>query len=329
MAKIKKLGVLTSGGDAPGMNVAIRAVVRTAIYNGIEVVGILEGYSGLIQNNFRPMKSKDVSDIISKGGTILKTARCEEFRTKEGRALAYDNAKAMGIDALVVIGGDGSFQGAKLFSEEFDIPTVGIPGTIDNDLYGTDSTIGYDTALNTVIEAIDKIRDTATSHKRIFFVEVMGRDAGFLALRSGIGSGAEAILIPEVHTPYDKLKVFLNDKSKGHKSSSIVIVAEGAEGMKEGGVFKLAERVKADYPELDIRVSVLGHMQRGGSPSAFDRVLASQLGEAAVEALLDDQQSIMVGLVNSKVVQIPFNQAIKNKKNVNLDLLKLSEILSI
>jgi 6-phosphofructokinase 1 len=329
MAKIKKLAVLTSGGDAPGMNVAIRAVVRTAIYNGLEVVGVKEGYSGMINNDFIPMASKNVSDIISKGGTILKTARCEEFRTKEGRQIAYDNAKAQGIDALVVIGGDGSFQGAKLFSEEFDIPTVGIPGTIDNDLFGTDSTIGYDTALNTVIEAIDKIRDTATSHKRMFFVEVMGRDAGFLALRSGIGSGAEAILIPEVHTPYEKLKTYLNDKTKGHKSSSIVIVAEGAEGMKEGGVFKLAERVKADYPELDIRVSVLGHMQRGGAPSAFDRVLASQLGRAAVEALLDAQQSIMVGIQNNKVTHVPFNQAIKNKKSVNLDLLALSEILSI
>lgn len=311
------------------MNVAIRAVVRTAIYNGLEVVGVSEGYSGMIHGDFRTMSSKDVSDIISKGGTILKTARCEEFRTPEGRKIAYENAKAQGIDALVVIGGDGSFQGAKLFSEEFDIPTVGIPGTIDNDLFGTDSTIGYDTALNTVIDAIDKIRDTATSHKRMFFVEVMGRDAGFLALRSGIGSGAEAILIPEVHTTYEKLKTYLNDKTKGHKSSSIVIVAEGAEGMKEGGVFKLADRVKTDYPELDIRVSVLGHIQRGGAPSAFDRVLASQLGQAAVEALLDDQQSIMVGIQNSKISHVPFNQAIKNKKNVNLDLLKLSEILSI
>jgi len=330
MAKFKKIGVLTSGGDAPGMNAAIRAVTRAAIYNGIKVVGVMQGYAGLINGEFRDLKVTDVSDIIQKGGTILKTARCMEFKTKEGRQKAYENAKKEGLEALVVIGGDGTFTGARLLSEEHpDFPVVGLPGTIDNDLFGTDYTIGYDTALNTVVDAVDKIRDTAASHNRLFVVEVMGRDAGFIALRSGIAVGAEAILIPEVRTPYAELKSYLQNNSKRKRLNNLIIVAEGAEGMKEGGVFKLAERVNQDYPELDIRVSVLGHMQRGGAPSAFDRVLASQLGEGAVIALMDDQQSIMVGIQNSKITHVPFNQAIKNKKSVNLDLLKLAEILSI
>ncbi|HOK25592.1 MAG TPA: 6-phosphofructokinase [Bacteroidales bacterium] len=326
MGKIKKIGVLTSGGDAPGMNAAIRAVVRTAIYHGLEVMGIRQGYAGLINADFIPLVSSSVSDIIQRGGTILKTARCEEFRTPEGRQKAYENLKAAQIDGVVVIGGDGSFTGARLFNEEYDIPFVGVPGTIDNDIYGTDYTIGYDTALNTVVQAVDKIRDTASAHDRMFFIEVMGAEAGFIALFSGIATGAEAIIIPEVKGEERDLKKILFDGNKRKKSSNLIIVAEGDE---EGGAFAWAEKFKNEYPDINIRVTVLGHLQRGGSPTAIDRVNASRLGSAAVEALLDDQKSVMVGLQNDEIVLVPFSKAIKLHKDVNRDLLTLVRILSI
>jgi 6-phosphofructokinase len=313
MGKIKKIGVLTSGGDSPGMNAAIRAVVRTAVYEKLEVMGIMCGYQGMINADFKPLYADSVSDIIQRGGTILKTARCEEFRTPEGRA-----------KAVVVIGGDGSFTGARLFNEEFDIPFVGIPGTIDNDIFGTDYTIGYDTALNTVIEAVDKIRDTASAHNRMFFVEVMGAEAGFIALYSGIASGAEAIIIPEIKGEAQNLKAMFDGGRK--KSSAIIIVAEGDEG---GGAFAIAESVKEDFKDYDIRVSVLGHLQRGGSPSAIDRVNASRLGYAAVEALIDDQKSVMVGLLNGEITLVPFRKAVKLHKDVNHSLVDLSRILSV
>jgi len=326
MAKIKTIGVLTSGGDAPGMNAAIRAVTRTAIFNNIKVIGIWHGYQGLIKGHFKPLKSFMVSDIIQKGGTILKTARSEEFKTLEGRRIAYQNLKKEGIDAVVVIGGDGTFKGARKFTEEFDIPFIGIPGTIDNDLYGTDYTIGYDTSLNTIVQAVDKIRDTASSHNRLFFIEVMGRDAGFLALRSGIACGAEAILIPESETDSKNLKAYLESGYKRKKASNIILVAEGDES---GGAYAMAKKVKNDFKDYDIRVTVLGHIQRGGSPSAFDRVIASQLGVAAVEALLDDQQSIMVGMMNREIVHVPFNKTIKHQKDVDNKLLEILDFLNI
>jgi 6-phosphofructokinase 1 len=326
MGKIKKIGVLTSGGDAPGMNAAIRAVVRTASYNGLEVAGIRQGYQGMIDANFQKLEASSVSDIIQRGGTILKTARCEEFRTPEGRAKAYNNLKEAQIDGVVVIGGDGSFTGARIFNEEFDIPFVGIPGTIDNDIYGTDYTIGYDTALNTVVEAVDKIRDTASAHNRMFFVEVMGAEAGFIALYSGIATGAEAILIPEIKGEDRDIKKMIEAGNIRKKSSNLIIVAEGDE---EGGAFAIANRVKNDYPEYDIRVSVLGHLQRGGSPSAIDRVNASRLGHAAVEALIDDQKSVMVGLLNGEIALVPFRRAVKLHKDVNHNLVELARILSV
>lgn len=325
MGKIKKIGVLTSGGDAPGMNAAIRAVTRTAVYNGLEVAGIRQGYQGLIDSDFMPLKAESVSDIIQRGGTILKTARCEEFRSQEGRKKAYENLKAAQIDGVVVIGGDGSFTGARLFNEEFDIPFVGIPGTIDNDIYGTDCTIGYDTALNTVVEAVDKIRDTAAAHNRMFFVEVMGAEAGFIALFSGIATGAEAILIPETRGQTRNLKEIIEKGNKRKKTSNLIIVAEGDE---EGGAFAIAEKMKNDFKDYDVRVSVLGHLQRGGSPSAMDRVNASRLGHAAVEALLDDQKSVMVGIQNGEISLVPFRKAVKLHKDVDRNLLLLSEILT-
>jgi len=324
MGKIKKIGVLTSGGDSPGMNAAIRAVVRTSVYEGIEVMGIMNGYQGMIDAKLTPLYAHSVSDIIQRGGTILKTARCEEFRSPEGRAKAYTNLKGAGIDGVVVIGGDGSFTGARLFNEEFDIPFVGIPGTIDNDIFGTDYTIGYDTALNTVVEAVDKIRDTASAHNRMFFVEVMGAEAGFIALYSGIASGAEAIIIPEIKGEARNLKAMFDGGRK--KSSAIIIVAEGDEG---GGAFAIAESVKEDFKDFDIRVSVLGHLQRGGSPSAIDRVNASRLGYAAVEALIDDQKSVMVGLSNNEITLVPFRKAVKLHKDVNHSLVDLAKILSV
>jgi 6-phosphofructokinase 1 len=326
MAKIKRIGVLTSGGDAPGMNAAIRAVTRMAIYHGLEVYGIRSGYHGMINDQIKKLESSHVSNIIQRGGTILKTARSAEFRTVEGRAQAFTNLQKHKIDALVIIGGDGSLTGARLFSDEHDIPCVGIPGTIDNDLYGTDYTIGYDTAINTVVEAVDKIRDTASAHNRLFFVEVMGRDAGFIALRSGIACGAEAILVPERDTPYPKLKKYLETGFVNKKTSGIVIVAEGEQ---QGGAYEIAKRVQEDFSQYDVKVTVLGHIQRGGSPSAYDRVTASHMGAAAVDALLDDQKSVMIGIVNNKIVHIPFNKTIKAHKGLNEELLKISEILSI
>lgn len=306
------------------MNAAIRAVTRTAIYYNLEVIGIREGYRGMIERLFLPLWTHDVSDIIQRGGTILKTARCKEFRTEEGRKTAYDNLKEIGIHGVVVIGGDGSFTGARIFNEDYDIPFVGIPGTIDNDIYGTDYTIGYDTALNTVVEAVDKIRDTASAHTRMFFVEVMGAEAGFIALRSGVATGAEGIIIPEIKNEEEKLNQLLAS-GRRQKASNIVIVAEGDE---HGGAYALAEKYKDHFPDYDIRITVLGHLQRGGSPSAYDRVTASKLGYAAVEALLDDQKSVMVGIQNDNVVLVPFRKAVKLHKDVNRDLLEISEILS-
>ena len=326
MAKIKKIGVLTSGGDAPGMNAAIRGVTRTAIYNGIEVVGIRHGYQGMIFKNFVSLKAHSVSDILARGGTILKTARCKEFMTVEGRKQAYDNLKSEGIDAVVVIGGDGSLTGARVFCDEYyDIPFVGIPGTIDNDIYGTDYTIGYDTAQNTVVEAVDKIRDTASSHNRLFFIEVMGRDAGFIALKAGIACGAEAILIPEVEGQVEGLKDYLEKGFKRKKSSNIIIVAEGE---KSGGAFAIAEQVKEEFQEYSVRVSILGHIQRGGTPSAYDRVSASTLGYEAVQALLDDQKSVMVGYHNGEIDLVPFRKVIKLKKKVDPQQLEMADVLS-
>lgn len=326
MAKIKKIGVLTSGGDAPGMNAAIRAVTRTGVYNRLKVIGIRHGYEGMINGHFKELKAYSVSDIIQKGGTILKTARSKAFRTVEGRKQAYEKIKAEGIDAVVVIGGDGTLAGARKFSEEYDIPFVGIPGTIDNDIYGTDYTIGYDTALNTVVEAIDKIRDTASSHNRLFFIEVMGRDAGFIAYRSGIACGAEAILIPEMKGQVAGLKDYLEKGFKRRKSANIIIVAEGDES---GGAFAIAKKVSKDFEDYDVRVSILGHIQRGGTPSAYDRVTASLFGHAAVEALLDDQKSVMIGMENGEISHSTFNKAIKQHKTVDLEKLKVAEILSV
>ena len=322
MGKIKRIGVLTSGGDAPGMNAAIRAVVRAAIFNGCEAYGIYGGYQGLIEGEIKRLRSHDVSNIIQRGGTILKSARSVEFRTPEAAQVLAEHQ----IDALVVIGGDGSFTGAKCLVQEHDIPIVGIPGTIDNDLYGTDSTIGYDTAVNTAIEAVDKIKDTASAHNRLFFVEVMGRDAGFIALRTAIATGAEAVLVPEVETDLTDLYHFIEKDYNPKNSSGIVIVAEGD---KSGGAYSIAEKVAQKHPDYDIRVSVLGHMQRGGSPSQFDRVLASQLGVAAVDALMDDQKSIMLGIMNKEIVHVPFNKTIKHTKNLNPELLSLVRVLSV
>jgi len=326
MAAIKSVGILTSGGDAPGMNAAIRAVTRSAIFNGLKVKGIYRGYKGLIANEIVTFKTQNVSNIIQQGGTILKTARSMEFKTKEGRKTAYDNMSAAGIDALVVIGGDGSLTGARIFAEEYNVPIIGIPGTIDNDLYGTDRTIGYDTALNTIMDAVDKIRDTATSHERLFFIEVMGRDAGFLALNGAIAVGAEDAIIPEMATEVDQLAELIENGFRKSKNSSIVLVAESE---TTGGAMGLAERVKNEYPQYDVRVTILGHIQRGGSPTSTDRILASRLGHAAIEALLEDQRNVMVGVENDKVVYVPFARAIKNEKPIDRDLLNLLRVLSI
>jgi 6-phosphofructokinase 1 len=324
--EIKCIGVLTSGGDSPGMNAAVRSVTRAAIFNGIRVKAIYRGYKGLITNEIVEFQTQNVSNIIQQGGTILKSARCAEFRTPEGRKQAYDNMTAAGIDALVVIGGDGTFTGARIFAQEYNVPIVGLPGTIDNDLYGTDSTIGYDTALNTIVEAVDKIRDTATSHERLFFIEVMGRDAGFLALNSALASGAEAAIIPERETQVDQLEELIKNGFRKSKNSSIVIVAESD---ITGGAAGLAERMHNEHPEYDVRVTILGHIQRGGSPSAFDRILASRMGVAAIDALMDEQRSIMIGIVNDEIVHVPFTKAIKDDKPVNENLLGVISILSI
>lgn len=324
--KIKCIGILTSGGDSPGMNAAIRSVTRSAIYNNIRVKAIYRGYKGLITGEIKEFQTQNVSNIIQQGGTILKTARCSEFMTYEGRQQAYETLKREEIDALIVIGGDGTFTGARIFAQEFNVPIVGLPGTIDNDLYGTDSTIGYDTALNTIMEAVDKIRDTASSHERLFFIEVMGRDAGFLALNSALASGAEAAIIPERETKEDQLAELIQNGFRKSKNSSIVIVAESE---VTGGAQGLAERMHREYPEYDVRVTILGHIQRGGSPSAYDRILASRMGSAAVEALLDEQRSIMIGIVNDEIVHVPFTKAIKDDKPVNEKLLGVVQMLSI
>ncbi|MBP6610051.1 MAG: 6-phosphofructokinase [Paludibacter sp.] len=323
---IKCIGLLTSGGDSPGMNAAIRSVTRAAIFNGIRVKAIYRGYKGLISGEIVEFQTQNVSNIIQQGGTILKSARCAEFRTPEGRQLAYENMKKEEIDALVVIGGDGTFTGARIFAQEFNVPIVGLPGTIDNDLYGTDSTIGYDTALNTIIDAVDKIRDTATSHERLFFIEVMGRDAGFLALNSAIASGAESAIIPERETKEDQLEELIKNGFRKSKNSSIVIVAESE---ITGGANGLAERMHKEHPEYDVRVTILGHIQRGGSPTAYDRIIASRMGVAAIDALMDEQRSIMIGIVNDEIVHVPFTKAIKDDKPVNDSLLGVLHILSI
>ena len=308
------------------MNAAIRAVTRSAICAGYRVKGIYRGYRGLITGEIVEFKTQNVSNIIQMGGTILKTARCPEFKTPEGRKQAYETLKREEIDALVVIGGDGSLSGARVFATEFDVPIVGLPGTIDNDLYGTDTTIGYDTALNTIMECVDKIRDTATSHERLFFIEVMGRDAGFLALNGAIASGAEAAIIPEISTEVDQLAELIKNGFRKSKNSSIVLVAESP---VTGGAMGLAERVKNEYPQYDVRVSILGHLQRGGSPTAHDRILASRIGAAAIDALLDDQRNVMIGITNDEIVYVPFSKAIKNDKPINRELLNTLRRLSI
>jgi 6-phosphofructokinase 1 len=325
--KPKKIAVLTSGGDAPGMNAALRAVVRTSVFYGVECYAIQQGYQGLIDNEFDLMNARSVNNIINKGGTIIKSARCLEFRTPEGRKLAYENLKKSEIDALVVIGGDGSFTGAMIFQEEHNFPVVGIPGTIDNDIFGTRYTLGYDTAINTVVEAIDKIRDTASSHNRLFFVEVMGRDAGHIALNSGIGAGAEEILIPEENLGLERLLDSLKKSEKSGKSSSIVVIAEGDKTGKN--VFEIASYVEKNLPYYEVRVSVLGHMQRGGTPSCFDRVLASRMGVFAVETLLEGKSKVMVGVIDDQMVLTPLEKAIKGKCEINTNLIKVSDILSI
>ena len=315
---------MTSGGDAPGMNAAIRAITRAAIYEGWKVFAIYRGWEGLIHDDIKEFSTESVSSTIQRGGTILKTARSEEFLTPEGRKKAYDNICKHGIDALMVIGGNGSLAGAQELALEYDIPVIGLPGTIDNDLYGTDSTIGYDTALNTIVECVDKIRDTATSHDRIFFVEVMGRDAGFLAQNSAIAAGAEAAIIPEDNTDIDQLADFIGRGIRKSKNSSIVLVSE-----KDGGAMHYAERVRNEYPEYNVKVSILGHLQRGGKPTAYDRILASRLGVASIEALKEGQRNIMVGIKDDKIVYVPISRAIKIDKPIDRELINVLTILSI
>ncbi|WP_445749511.1 6-phosphofructokinase [Polaribacter sp.] len=327
MEKIKRIGVMTSGGDSPGMNAAIRAVVRTCSYHEIECVGIYHGYQGMISGDFIELNARSVKGIINKGGTFLKSARSKEFMTKEGRQKAYNNLKAAQIDALVTIGGDGTFTGAIVFNKEFNFPVIGIPGTIDNDIAGTSHTLGYDTALNTVVDAIDKIRDTASSHDRLFFIEVMGRDAGHIALNAGVGAGAEEILIPEENLGLERLLESLNRSKQSGKASSIVIVAEGDKSGKN--VFELKDYVEKNMPEYDVRVSVLGHLQRGGSPSCFDRVLASRMGVKAVETLLEGKSNYMVGLLNDQISLTPLEQAIKGQSKIDKELIRVSDIMSV
>ncbi|WP_461533908.1 6-phosphofructokinase [Sinomicrobium sp.] len=323
---IKKIAVLTSGGDAPGMNAAIRSVVRTCAYHNVGCVGIYRGYQGMIEGDFKEMNARSVNNIINRGGTILKSARSTEFQTPEGREKAYKNLCDHDIDAFVVIGGDGSFTGAMLFSESYDFPVMGIPGTIDNDIYGTSFTLGYDTALNTVVEAIDKIRDTAISHNRLFFVEVMGRDAGHIALNTGLGAGAEEILIPEEDLGLDRLLESMERSRRSGKSSSIVVVAEGDKIGKN--VFELKDYIEDNLPDYDVRVTVLGHIQRGGRPTCFDRVLASRMGVKAVESLLEGKTHYMVGLVKDKIVLTPLDQAVKGKSKIDRELLRVSDIMT-
>lgn len=326
MSNVKSIGILTSGGDAPGMNAAIRAVTRAGICAGFRVYGIYRGYRGLIFDEIEEFSTQNVSNIIQRGGTILKTARCKEFTTPEGRQCAYDVLRRHEIDGLVVIGGDGSLTGARIFANEFQFPIVGLPGTIDNDLYGTDTTIGYDTALNTIMECVDKIRDTATSHERLFFIEVMGREAGYLALNGAIAAGAEAAIIPEISTKQDQLAELIQNGFRKSKNSSIVLVAESP---ATGGAMGLAQRVKDEFPGYEVRVSILGHLQRGGSPTAHDRILASRMGAAAIDAFLDDQRNVMIGIKNDEIVYVPFTKAIKNEKPINQELMNTLRRLSI
>jgi 6-phosphofructokinase 1 len=323
---IENIGVFTSGGDAPGMNAAIRAVVRTALYYNIQVTGIRRGYEGMINGDMFLMDRRSVANIVQRGGTILKTARSDQFRTSEGRKQAYQQIQKHKIDALVAIGGDGTFTGAKIFGQEFNIPVVGLPGTIDNDLFGTDFTIGYDTAINTVVAAVDKIRDTAESHDRLFIVEVMGRDCGLIALRTGIATGAEAILIPETISGIESVFSRL-ERGRRHKSSKIIIVAEADEA--SGGAFEIGDQIKEKYPNYDTRISILGHIQRGGSPTCMDRVLASRVGVAAVEALLDGHRNEMIGLIHNDISYTDFDHAIKHNTEINPNFLKIVEILSL
>ncbi|MGB2128065.1 MAG: 6-phosphofructokinase [Flavobacteriaceae bacterium] len=325
--QLSKIAVMTSGGDSPGMNAAIRAVVRTCAYYKVKCIGIYQGYQGMIEGNFVKMGPRSVNNIINKGGTMLQSARSKEFRTKEGRAKAYENLKKEGIEGVVVIGGDGTFTGGMVFNKEFNFPVIGIPCTIDNDIFGTQFTLGYDTALNTAVEAIDKIRDTASSHNRLFFVEVMGRDAGFIALNAGIGAGAEEILIPEENIGLDKMLESLVKSKQSGKTSSIVVVAEGEKIGKN--IFELAEYVEQNLPEYDIRVSVLGHMQRGGSPSCFDRVLASRFGVSATELLLSGSSTLMVGFVNNEIKYTPLEKAVKEHHKIDEELLRVSDIVTV
>ncbi len=324
--KMKKIAVFTSGGDAPGMNACVRSVVRSCISLDIEPYGIWRGYNGMIAGDIRKMESHDVSNIVQRGGTILKSARSKEFMTKEGRQKAYENLQSHGIEGLVAIGGDGTFTGANLFGDEFGIPIVGAPGTIDNDLYGSDITIGFDTAINTALDAIDKIRDTANSHDRVFFIEVMGRNTGYIAIQSGIGGGAELVMVPETATTMDDVIQTLQKGRDSQKTSSIIVVAEGG---VQGSAYEIAERVKAENLDLDIRVSTLGHIQRGGHPSAFDRVLASRLGLAAVEGLLNGEKNVMVGVIDNKITYTNLKLAISKTKPLNQELIRLVNILSL
>lgn len=322
---MKRIAVFTSGGDAPGMNACIRAVVRTALYNGLEVYGIRRGYTGMIRGDIMKLESYSVSNIVQRGGTMLKSARSDEFRTAEGRKKAYDQLQAFGIEGLVAIGGNGTFTGAEIFYNEYGVPTVGAPGTIDNDLYGTDYTIGFDTAVNTALEAVDKIRDTADSHDRIFFIEVMGRDSGYIAIQSGIGGGAELVMVPETQSSIEEVIETLKGNLTRSKTSSIIIVAEGEE---EGGAQEVANKVKEYVPYADIKVTNLGHIQRGGSPTAYDRILASRLGAAAVDGLLAGRKNVMAGIIHNDVVFTPFRDTLIKQKPIHPDLLRLSEILS-
>jgi len=323
--KVTKIGVLTSGGDSPGMNAATRAIVRTAIYYGMEAFGIMRGFAGMIDNDIVPMHSRSVANIIQRGGTVLKTARCKEFYEPEGRKKAYANLKKLGINGLVVIGGDGSFKGADIFSREFDIPCIGLPGTIDKDIAGTDFTIGFDTAVNTAVEAIDKIRDTADAHDRLFIIEVMGRDAGYIALHSGIATGAESILIPERKTDVEGLVQSLQEKERRKKLVNLIVVAEGEDF---GGGNEVAKVIKERLPKADVRVCILGHIQRGGAPSCLDRLIASRMGYSAVECLIEGRHNVMVGIVNNKMHYTPLEKAVKAKQKINTEWMKIVKILA-
>lgn len=325
MKKVNNIAVLTSGGDAPGMNAAVRAVVRTGNYHGLNVYGVMYGYRGMLTGDIFPMESKSVANIIQRGGTILKTARCKEFYEAEGRKKAYENLKKFGIDGLVVVGGDGSFKGAQKFSQEFDIPCIGLPGTIDKDIAGTDFTIGFDTAVNTAVEAIDKIRDTADAHDRLFIIEVMGRDAGYIALHSGIATGAEHILIPERKTDIDDVIDQLLANERRSKMVNLIVVAEGDEF---GGANEVARHVKERMPQLDTRVCILGHIQRGGSPTCIDRLIASRMGYAAVDALIEGNNNVMIGIVNNKIQYTPLDKAVKAKQKIDAEWFKIVKILA-